>query len=790
VSARDGLGGSGRGRVGLRSDGKSDAGSGRRLRVVVLGAEWFGQRPGGLNRYLAALVRGIATAVDVRSIVVGPAPEAPPEVEAVSHVDAPLWRRLLAVSGAAWRLGRGADIVDVHFALYAIVPLLVGGLRKAKVVVHFQGPWAAESAQAGAGRWACAAKQLVERTVYRRADAIVVLSAAFGDIVVREYGVDPTRVHVVAPGTDMTRFSPGERGAARRRVGAGEGTFVVVSTRRLERRMGLDVLLRAWRSVQEEVPDSLLLVAGAGSEEQHLRALAGAVPRPSTVRLLGRVSDQELVELYRAADCSVVPSRSLEGFGLVVPESLACGTPVIVTDVGGLPEAVRSLDDSLVVTAGDDSALASRLIAAQKGLLPDRQACRAYAEGFGWDEVTRWHLDLFQSMMTTESPAQAEVDLGNGPRRLRVAFVDHCAALSGGELALARLLGSLDVEAHVILGEEGPLRSRLEAGGVSVQVLPMARRLRHLRRERVGPAALLHAVTLCWYVVRLTGRLRRLRPDVVHTNSLKAALYGGVAGRLAGVPVVWHLRDRIAPDYLPPLGVRLVRAASRVLPSAVIANSSSTLATLFHTVAIPSPVDVRPTPRVAEDAGLRIGIVGRLAPWKGQDLFLRAFARAFPAGDVVAVIVGSAMFGEDDYALELKELIVELGLDGRVEMIGFCDDIEAVLATMDVVVHASTVPEPFGQVVAEAMGAGRPVVASDAGGPAEIIEHGVTGLLYPMGSEEGLAEALGRLAGDSALRERLGATAVAAAQRYRPDVVAAEVSRFYSTVLSQGVQQR
>ena len=131
----------------------------------------------------------------------------------------------------------------------------------------------------------------------------------------------------------------------------------------------------------------------------------------------------------------------------------------------------------------------------------------------------------------------------------------------------------------MILGEHGPLVDRLREAGVSVEVLPMAAAAREVRKDSVRPgtlgframAASLH------YVWMLRRRLRELQPDVVHTNSLKAALYGGVAGRLAGIPVIWHIRDRIAPDYLPMAAVRLVQLGSRVLPDAVIANSHATL---------------------------------------------------------------------------------------------------------------------------------------------------------------------------------------------------------------------
>src|SRR5674476_35009 len=103
------------------------------------------------------------------------------------------------------------------------------------------------------------------------------------------------------------------------------------------------------------------------------------------------IRDRDLVRLYCAADCSVAPTRALEGFGLITLESLACGTPAVVTDVGGLPDGVRGLDPSLVVPAEDPSALARRLLGAAQGQLPSRASCRAHAERFGWDEVAREH---------------------------------------------------------------------------------------------------------------------------------------------------------------------------------------------------------------------------------------------------------------------------------------------------------------------------------------------------------------------------------------------------------------
>lgn len=381
-----------------------------------------------------------------------------------------------------------------------------------------------------------------------------------------------------------------------------------------------------------------------------------------------------------------------------------------------------------------------------------------------------------------QDAAHATGDRGAaGEPRLRVVYIDHVARMSGGEIALLRLLPALshDVAAHVVLGEEGPLAAALEEAGVGVEILPMDHGLRDVRRDQVSPGRidLIRLLRLARYVWVLRARLRALRPDIVHTNSLKSALYGGVAGRMAGIPVVWHIRDRIAEDYLPRPAVWLVRVLSRWLPSIIVANSQTTLSTLpatHRTAVLYNPVvpDVAPDPGPSHERNqgpLRIGVVGRLSEWKGQHVFLRAFAQAFPDGEEEAWIIGSAMFGEDDYEGNLRSQAVALGISQRVRWRGFQADIPAELAQIDVLVHCSVTPEPFGQVVVEGMAAGLPVVAAAAGGPTEIITDGQDGLLTAPGDSDDLADALRRLAKDEALRRRLGAAGQESSRRFSPE---------------------
>lgn len=380
--------------------------------------------------------------------------------------------------------------------------------------------------------------------------------------------------------------------------------------------------------------------------------------------------------------------------------------------------------------------------------------------------------------------------------RPRVIFVDHVARLSGGEIALLRLLPALRAYAdiHVLLGEEGPLLERVRALGIGAEVVPLPPRLRDVRKEtvRIGALDPFALAPLVPYVWRLSRRIRVLQADLVHTNSLKAGLYGGVAAQLAGVPAVWHLRDRVAGDYLPRGAVALLRGTSQILPATVVANSQATLDTLparlrqrarLRPVVVPDSVERPPFRTSSRHCGMTVGVVGRLAPWKGQHIFLDAFAAAFAGTEVRGRLVGSALFGEDDYARALEHQAVRLGIAEQIEFRGFCEDIWAELAELDVVVHCSITAEPFGQVVLEAMAAGVPVIAAGAGGPAELITNGVHGLLTVPGDIPELASALRRLVADPELRQRLARAGRDRSAEFSPQQAAEKLQRLYGELL-------
>lgn len=351
-----------------------------RQRVHMTGSEWFGDRSGGLNRYFESLfvamhdIRGN----DITAEAFGTPPSG-------GSSWGPVGKGALARASAlktSFKLSQGS-ILDRHFSLYGQSAGV--GRSKATTVTHFQGPWAGESKVAGHAKLSVAAKYAIERLRYSRVDQFIVLSQRFKNLLVTDYKVDESRVAVLAPGVDLTRFTAGPK----------RQTGEVLCVRRLERRMGIEYLIKAWPGVVSEHPESLLRIVGTGTDESRLRELTVDMGLSDQIVFEGNVSDDRLVSLYETAAVTVVPSVALEGFGLIALESLATGTAPIVTDCGGLPDAVNGLDHSLVVRPHDSEDLARRLSAALHGEVPDWEACRAHAETFSWKRVAENHFDLY-----------------------------------------------------------------------------------------------------------------------------------------------------------------------------------------------------------------------------------------------------------------------------------------------------------------------------------------------------------------------------------------------------------
>ena len=359
----------------------------RRLRVLQIGTEWFTARTfGGVERVYSGLFASLPGAgIDALGVVAAPDDVAvltDNRVRSFAPAGASLPARLRGVRRTVARLLREEPVAVVacHFALYGL-PVL-DRLGDRPLAMHFHGPWADESARDGQRRAAVAAKRLVERAVYRRAQRVIVLSRAFAALAVRDYGIAEDRVRVVGGSVDLPRFAVAQtRAQARDALGWPDDRPILFTARRLFGRMGLHQLVEAMALVRRDVPEVLLHVAGRGPLLPALQQQVQALGLEGNVRFLGFVPEADLPLAYRAADINVMPSEALEGFGLSAAEGLAAGTPSMVTPVGGLPEVVSGLSPALVFRSGGAHDLADGLASALQGRipLPDSEACRAHA---------------------------------------------------------------------------------------------------------------------------------------------------------------------------------------------------------------------------------------------------------------------------------------------------------------------------------------------------------------------------------------------------------------------------
>jgi len=385
----------------------------------------------------------------------------------------------------------------------------------------------------------------------------------------------------------------------------------------------------------------------------------------------------------------------------------------------------------------------------------------------------------------------------NAPRR-RVTFIDHTAMLGGAELSLCNLVALLDRarwQPSAVLGEPGPLATRLESLGAPVTILQMSPSLRALRRSQVGSIRQLNPrmnFALLRHIGRLTSELRASRPALVHANSLKACVLGGLAGRLAGIPVVWHVHSIVSERKMRPTAVRMMRGLSRWLPDWIICNSRATaecFADSSRVTVIPCGVETtlfHPNGRRGGEA-TRIGMIARFSPEKGQHLLLDAAERLCRVRtEVEYVFAGAAFFGEGRYEEQIRSRAQRGPLAERVRFAGFVDDVPSLLRDLDIIVHPSVEPEGFGQIVAEAMMAGKPVVVSAAGGSAELVEDGVTGRLVPPGDAGALADAIAELLASPTKAAEMGRRArQVALERYDIRKTTGAIEEVYERVLAR-----
>lgn len=351
----------------------------------------------------------------------------------------------------------------------------------------------------------------------------------------------------------------------------------------------------------------------------------------------------------------------------------------------------------------------------------------------------------------------------------RALFVSHTAELGGAELFMQDLLLAGEPGWRGAFLSAGPAADALRSLGHPPITLTAGKAMLAIRRN----ASVVSILAGLGDVIRVASDLAYHldTADVVCANSQKALFVCAIAAALARKPLVWVLHDIITDPAFSTTNRRAALFFTRHFAELVVVNSRATgdafvaaggqreklriVHNGFNTVKRPTrdPTGGR---LLRATLGFNhqplVGLFGRLSPWKGQHVLLDALVRV---PQLQAVIVGAALFADDGHEAQLRAQCTRLGLDDRVRFLGFRSDVPELMAAVDVVVHASTAPEPFGRVVVEGLLAGRPVIATHGGGVSEIITHGHTGLLVPPDDPAALADTLTTLLADPTTMARL-----------------------------------
>lgn len=623
------------------------------------------------------------------------------------------------------------------------------------------------------------ARRWIERTVIRRCHHVIVLSEFMKRQVMAMHGIAPLYITVVPGAADPTMFCPPhDRKEIRRELKLPESRTILFTVRNLVLRMGLEHLLEAMTMLGDEHRNLLLLIGGEGQLRSRLEELIRSKGLQDSVQLLGFVPEDQLAKYYQASDLVVMPTLQLEGFGLVTVEAMACGTPVMGTPVGAIPEVLSTVDPLLVTEGTDGRSLAKTLQLLLKRFRDQpgererfsKKGREVVERRYNWGAHTADLDRLFVSLLMVEQTPRARkvihlitrLDYGGSAQNTMLTALGHDRALFE-PLVVAGHPGRWDAQGGQAATEENC--RQLEKSAIRWILLPS------LTRE-VHPIKDMQAL---WQLIRL---FRQERPVLVHTHTSKAGVLGRVAAWLARVPVIVHTpHGHVFYGHFGPfqswMFLQIERVLSALTDRLIALTEAERQDHLDRRVGkadrfavVPSGIDRERFSRARVQGkqqldwfgcppdALVIGSVGWLTDIKGHEYLIEAAAKLKPDfPSLHLVIVGSG--DRHDALLRQAE---SAGLRDAVHLLGHRDDIEACLAGMDLFVLPS-LNEGMGRALIEAMAAGLPVIASRVGGIPAVISHEHTGLLVPPGDAGALAGALRRFLDRPEWAKQLGAAA-------------------------------
>ncbi|MED1471924.1 glycosyltransferase family 4 protein [Bacillus salipaludis] len=342
-----------------------------------------------------------------------------------------------------------------------------------------------------------------------------------------------------------------------------------------------------------------------------------------------------------------------------------------------------------------------------------------------------------------------------------ILFLHSSSELYGSDRSLLNLIKNIDKKifaVSVILPENGPLVNELKnINNVDVVIKNIAT----LRRKHLSIKGLIqYAINLIDSLFFLISIIVKKRINIVYTNT-SVVFPGGIAAKLLGRKSIWHIREIIDNRFERKVVSKIVNLFS----DTIIANSKATALAISQNSekvkvvynAIESSQSKGITQKFTTKDSIVIGMAGRINRWKGQKLFVDMAEKVLKGNNTVQfVIAGDVYKGEDHILDDLREYIMNKDLQSKIKLLGQVDDMDSFYKNIDIFILPSIQPEPFGLVVLEAMERGIPVVATNHGGPVEIIENNVDGFLVDYIDASEMSKVVLKLVSDSVLRNSIG----------------------------------
>jgi glycosyltransferase involved in cell wall biosynthesis len=379
---------------------------------------------------------------------------------------------------------------------------------------------------------------------------------------------------------------------------------------------------------------------------------------------------------------------------------------------------------------------------------------------------------------------------------MKILFLDQSGKPGGAELCLVDIAKPFGENALVGLFADGDFRKLLAENQIPVEVLTT-------QTIKVNKqSGLFQALSSLGQIIPLINQVvqRAKKYDLIYANTQKALVVGAIASFLARRPLVYHLHDILSLEHFSKTNLRVAVNLINRCASLVIANSQASKSAFLQAGGKPDLVQVVYNGFAAKNyevdelevRNLRenlelvgkfvVGHFSRLSPWKGQHILIDALCQC--SQDVVVILVGDALFGEQEYVQDLHQKVTDLGLENRVKFLGFRGDIPELMTMCDLVAHTSTAPEPFGRVIIEAMLCGKPVVAAQAGGAIELVEDGINGFLVTPGKPQELAQVINNCRQESAKTANIANNAkISASQRFDVEIINQQIQELLKSII-------